>query len=120
MSLVDSTPADATAQLERAHAGLGEVPLSVEVVEVEESGDVPQAQGRLRLTWDLPGEGEDLAREVPMRSVARLAAPARRASPARLAAPARRASSARSEKAATCSSEVTSTSPTRCAAVCRP
>ncbi len=67
VSLVDSTPADAAAQLERAHTGLGEAPLSVEVLDVGEPDEAQRAQARLRLTWDLPGEGADLDQEVALR-----------------------------------------------------
>ena len=67
LPVVDGTPETSQQQLEQAYAGLGEAPLSVEVVEVEPADDAMRSTARLRLTFDLPGEGSDLVREVPMR-----------------------------------------------------
>ncbi|WP_289018276.1 penicillin-binding transpeptidase domain-containing protein [uncultured Ornithinimicrobium sp.] len=63
--MVDGAPADAQARREEAYAALAEVPLDVQVLDVSDTEDV--AEARLQLTWDLPGEGKDLAREVPVR-----------------------------------------------------
>ncbi|MGD8199123.1 penicillin-binding transpeptidase domain-containing protein [Ornithinimicrobium sp. W1679] len=63
--MADAVPADVQAQREEAYAGLGDVPLDVQVFDVTEDDDT--AEGRLQLTWDLPGEGDDLVREVPLR-----------------------------------------------------
>jgi cell division protein FtsI/penicillin-binding protein 2 len=66
--MVDGTPADAQAQQEEAHTRLGGLPLDVEVLAVaQDDGNTDFAEADLRLTWDLPGEGEDLVREVPLR-----------------------------------------------------
>lgn len=65
--MVDGLPADASAERETAYAGLGEAPLTVQVVNVRKDDELPRAEGTLRLTWDLPGEGEDLTLESPMR-----------------------------------------------------
>src|SRR5690606_3520992 len=50
---------------EEAYAALAEVPLDAQVLDVSDTEEMSEA--RLQLTWDLPGEGEDLAREVPVR-----------------------------------------------------
>lgn len=67
LPLVDGTPEAAQQQLEQAHAGLGEVPVSVEVLEVDPVDEAMRAGARLRLTFVLPGDGEDLVQEVPAR-----------------------------------------------------
>lgn len=65
--LVDGTAEAAQERREQVYAGLGEVPLQVDVLEVTEAGEDNRAEATLRLTWDLPGEGEDLSQEVPLR-----------------------------------------------------
>lgn len=65
--MVDGIPADAQAEREEAYTRLGEVPVEVQVLDVTEEADAPRAEATLQLTWDLPGEGEDLVREVPLR-----------------------------------------------------
>ncbi|TQM91278.1 cell division protein FtsI/penicillin-binding protein 2 [Ornithinimicrobium humiphilum] len=64
--MVDGIPADAEAQRTEAYERLGEVPVDVEVLSVE-SPDDKTATAKLELTFDLPGEGDDLVRQVPLR-----------------------------------------------------
>lgn len=64
--MVDATVDDAAAQREEAFAGMGDLPLRVEVLDVEQGDEeLPRAEGTLRLTWDLPGD--DLVQEAPLR-----------------------------------------------------
>src|SRR5690606_107731 len=60
--MVDGIPADAEAQRTEAYERLGEVPVDVEVLSVE-SPDDKTATAKLELTFDLPGEGDDLVRQ---------------------------------------------------------
>lgn len=71
LPLVDGTVTDAQAQRESAwgqlqHDGLP-LQVEVEVHGVSQDPDRRRAEAALRLTWGLPGEGEDLVREVPLR-----------------------------------------------------
>lgn len=65
--LVDGTTADAQAARTASFEALADYPLDVTAVDVRQEGDQPSAQGTLRLTWDLPGDGDDLVREAPVR-----------------------------------------------------
>lgn len=64
--LVDGTTEAATQRREVVYAGLGDVPLVVDVIDVVEDTETNRAEATLRLTWDLPGEGEDFSQEVPL------------------------------------------------------
>ncbi|GGK71326.1 penicillin-binding transpeptidase domain-containing protein [Ornithinimicrobium pekingense] len=65
--LVDGIPADAQAQRQEAYERLGELPLDVEVLGVTADEDEGRAEADLRLTWDIPGDGDELVREAPLR-----------------------------------------------------
>lgn len=56
---------EATEARDLAFEGLGETPVTVEVASVSEpEGEPATATADLTWTWDLPGEGEDLVRDV--------------------------------------------------------
>lgn len=67
VTMVDGTAEQATSQRAAAYDGLGDLPLTTEVVNVEQQEDLPRARATLRLTWDVPGDGKDLDIEVPVR-----------------------------------------------------
>ncbi|WP_165368613.1 penicillin-binding transpeptidase domain-containing protein [Serinicoccus sediminis] len=67
LPVVDGTPETSQQQLEQAWDGLGEAPRSVEVIEVEPADDAMSSRAQMRLTFDLPGDGADLVRDVPVR-----------------------------------------------------
>lgn len=67
--LVDGNATDAQAQRQQAWAELDEAGIhaQVQVVDVQEDSEIRRAEASMLLTWDLPGEGEDLVREIPLR-----------------------------------------------------
>ncbi len=58
--LVDDVADRARAHRTAAYEELGDLPLTTQVVSVEQQEDLPRARATLRLTWDLPGDGADL------------------------------------------------------------
>lgn len=64
--LTEAQPQDAARARDTAYEGLRDVPVVVEVTEVRELTDVPRAEARFAISWDLPGE-DDPVREVPVR-----------------------------------------------------
>lgn len=67
ITVVDGTAEQAAAQRAAAYEGLGDLPLTTEVVSVEQHEDLPRATATVRLSWDLPGDGEDLQIESAVR-----------------------------------------------------
>src|SRR5690606_38874864 len=64
--LVEGSAQDAARARQTAYEGLGDLPVTAEVVEVRELEEVPRAEARLAITWDLPGD-DDPVREVSLR-----------------------------------------------------
>ncbi len=64
--LVEGSAQDAARARQTAYEGLSDLPVTAEVVEVRELEEVPRAEARLAITWDLPGD-DDPVREVSLR-----------------------------------------------------